>query len=193
MRDSVAPECPLQSVESSPLLAQNGHTNIEKPQRKKREGVADLFNQETDSRWERTTQCVFKPADAAGEPSTSGGVCAAEGPAPFEKPQQPNGSQFGEHLHPAHSATPNSSNLTQDLRENGNHLLDNGTVDPQAEKKKSRFILSLSEDGSGMVAASGSGASGGDSTTPILIRNAQIVNDDAIFAADVLVADGQIK
>jgi hypothetical protein len=185
VRDSSL-ECPLQPLQSveNTQLTENGHTGA-----KKREGVADLFAGESmDTRWERTTQCAFKPADAAGEPSTSG-VYAQERAAPFAtdtKPQQPNGSSPS--LHQARSQPDPSC----PVRANGNHPVENGVLDEKAQKSKRRFILSLTEDGCGMVASSGSGASG-ESTTPILIKNAQIVNDDAIFAADVLIVDGQIK
>lgn len=186
VRDLECPLQPLQSVENT-QLTENGHTGA-----KKSEGVADLFGGESaDSRWERSTLCAFKPADAAGEPSTSG-VYSQERRAPTDsKPQQPNGSPAD--LHQAHSQHP--SDPLCPVRANGNHSGENGVLDEKALKAKRRFILSVSEDGcglAGMVAASGNGASG-ESTLPILIKNAQIVNDDAIFAADVLIADGQIK
>lgn len=159
MRDSSL-ECPLQPLQSveNTQLVENGHTRAEQ---KKREGgaMADLFNGEsTDTRWQRTTQCAFKPADAAGEPSSSG-VYAQERRNSFAtdpKPQQPNGSSPAD-LHQAHSQP--TSNPLCPVRANGNHPAENGVPDPKQLKARHRFILSVSEDGCGMVAASGNGAS----------------------------------
>lgn len=145
--------------------------------------------------WQRTTQCGFQAADAAGQPSTSNGVYNTEADSPVEKDHltpQSNGSPVENHqLAAANSADLHKPQLNGTHPELSLHLNGNDKVDEKAEERQRLFILSVYEDGCGMVAASGNGAS--ESTTPILIRNASIVNDDAIFAADVLIADGQIR
>lgn len=196
MRDASL-ECPL---ENGSITAQNGHSNteIQQPVRR-REGVAELLGGGGESMWQRE-RCAFRAADAAGEPSTStntNGVYSSKaGSSPSEHKKdekQSNGSPVEEY---AAEPVLQSADL-QKPQLNGTHPPQlNGKsseVKEKEERKKRRFVLSLAEDGSGMVAASGNGGSSDSATTPILIRNASIVNDDAIFAADVLIADGQIR
>ncbi|KAI6214296.1 Amidohydro-rel domain-containing protein [Aphelenchoides besseyi] len=115
-------------------------------------------------------------------------------PSPSASRQSP---QNDENREPVGFSAKDNQVDSQPLQLNGRPQL-NGTSASKpkdsVETRLRRLLWSTAEDGSGMTAATsnGNGGSGSDAR-PLIIRGAQIVNDDAIFAADVLVVDGVIR
>lgn len=67
---------------------------------------------------------------------------------------------------------------------------DSGNFGSGRESEKGKQMVSLTAgNGSGSKASNGSGSG----EKPIIIRNGQIVNDDSIVTADILIEDGIIK
>ncbi|KAI6236254.1 Amidohydrolase 1 domain containing protein [Aphelenchoides besseyi] len=190
-------ECPLERPEiaASSNLQLNGTTASNRRARVQREGVAEIFS-----------VCAQRPADAAGETSSGSGAYKFEkenkrtesndrrSPSPSASRQSP---QNDENREPVGFSAKDNQVDSQPLQLNGRPQL-NGTSASKpkdsVETRLRRLLWSTAEDGSGMTAATsnGNGGSGSDAR-PLIIRGAQIVNDDAIFAADVLVVDGVIR
>ncbi|KAI6187331.1 hypothetical protein M3Y98_00231500 [Aphelenchoides besseyi] len=190
-------ECPLERPEiaTSSNVQLNGTTASNRRARLQREGVAEIFS-----------VCAQRPADAAGETSTGSGAYKFEkgnkrtesndrrSPSPSASRQSP---QNDENREPVGFSPKDNQVDSQLLQLNARPQL-NGTSalksKDSVEIRLRRLLWSTAEDGSGMTAATsnGNGGSGSDAR-PLIIRGAQIVNDDAIFAADVLVVDGVIR